>query len=557
MTQKKETSALVRELKAASEDFEFYPTTDNMIDAVICDIKDNNMNYLQLNLLEIGCGDCRVGRRIMDNMRISEYHVIEKSNIHIQNLPNYATFFGADFNETSIINNYYNVIFCNPPYSEYEHWAANIIMNAYCAGLYLVIPKRWHNSELIKQAIKARGALVKVLLEDDFLEADRAARAKVEVIRIYWRDDIRFKDEEGKSDKYYIHRKSNDPFDIAFNDLFNFDELNLDEKEDSQTGAIAAFKQRKPIEQYVDCYNQDIERLINNYKAISKLDKALMNELGITDIDIIKKSIKTRIKSLKNDYWRKFIECYKPILERLTEKSRDEIYKRLLNDSLNIDFTVSNAYAMTILIIREVNNFTDSQIVDIFYKMADADNLINYKSNQKVFEKGKYRYNMGDTLEYYKNCKLDYRIVGTYFASSRWAVADVPFNIINDYLIVFKTLGFDSIFADKNDFRFATSETMNFYYKASNGEQRLLFDIKFYKKGTYHIRIAKEALLKLNIAIGLILGWIKTAEEAAEEMQEDLEDVKEAFEHIEQNIRIEFKPEDRQGLNNLLMLPNM
>jgi hypothetical protein len=54
-------------------------------------------------------------------------------------------------------------------------------------------------------------------------------------------------------------------------------------------------------------------------------------------------------------------------------------------------------------------------------------------------------------------------------------------------------------------------------------------EVRAYKKGTIHIKFASEFMLALNVEVGRLKGWIHSAQQAAEELGEDLEAVKAVF----------------------------
>ena len=99
-------------------------------------------------------------------------------------------------------------IFCNPPYSEFEEWAEKIILEGNSKKIVLVIPERWRNSERIKFALEKRKYTFDSIGFFDFQNAERKARANVEVIGV--RPDAEFIN----GSRY--DRNVTDPFDTWF-----------------------------------------------------------------------------------------------------------------------------------------------------------------------------------------------------------------------------------------------------------------------------------------------------------------------------------------------------
>jgi hypothetical protein len=125
---------------------------------------------------------------------------------------------------------------------------------------------------------------------------------------------------------------------------------------------------------------------------------------------------------------------------------------------------------------------------------------------------------------------LEYRLVCNYWYSTDWQgrtdVAELK-DIINDYIVIARTLGMSLNFLTCDDYIDVGHKITYRYTKQDKIVE--LFDIRFYKKGTYHIRLSQEFALRLNVAIAKLFGWVTSAEQAAEELQENLSDVAEAF----------------------------
>ena len=183
------TTKLVKQIKENNQDFEWYATTDEILDTVKASIHKSNKTRFsdgieKYSLLDCGAGDGRVLRSI--GHEYGDKYAIEKSTILLNELDKDTYVIGTDFHESTLIDKNVDVIFCNPPYSEYEQWSSKIIQEANAKHIYLVIPDRWRNSRLISNALKLRKAdeSAKVIGNFDFLNADRAARAHVDILYI-------------------------------------------------------------------------------------------------------------------------------------------------------------------------------------------------------------------------------------------------------------------------------------------------------------------------------------------------------------------------------------
>ena len=200
----KQLSLLIEELKQNNQLFEFYPTTKEMIRPIYARLDSKT------DILDIGCGTCNLRKFIKEfdeeknqkylndidlyNKKLIErypdspntwhgkYFVIEKSQILINKLDKDVIVLGTDFYNTLLIDKKADVYFCNPPYSEFEEWTIEILKNGNCNKAYLIIPERWKNNERINLILSEYNIAYTILGSFDFSNAERQARAKVDVI---------------------------------------------------------------------------------------------------------------------------------------------------------------------------------------------------------------------------------------------------------------------------------------------------------------------------------------------------------------------------------------
>lgn len=531
------TNHLVRTLKQNGEDFEFYPTTNAMIQVIADDLKNKayrrNESQYQ-SILEIGAGDCRVSKSLKEFECVSQIYVIEKVVTHIKNLPPMATLVGTEFLETNLSGIEAEIVFSNPPYSMYELWASNIIANSFASVIYLILPSRWVNSPAIKRALDSRNMVAKIIGTDDFLDADRTARAKVDILRICDKAKIISHAQQEPHRKLFashlefIMGNKSDPLAQLFDDFEKIDDNSFDSSDSERIHEI--FAKADTIEELVIFYNHDLAKIQRDFDGIKQVSPLLLKKFGVNR-DTVLETIKHSTSKLKNDYWSEFLNCYEPIVQRLTRASRNSIYKTLLDEAKKIDFTVSNCYAMTLIAIERANDYTDRQIKNLFETHINKENIAAYKSNSKVFENNSWRYSREDKIAYFARCKLEYRLVCDYYLEYTYspnAIANQLQSIINDYIVVARTLNMDARFDMVDDL--SIGEKIEAYCFDGKAVRQVLFDIRFYKKGTYHIRLGKEFALRLNVAIGKLYGWLNTAKQASDELGEKLADVQAVFE---------------------------
>ena len=178
-------SSLLDLVKQNNEDFEWYPTTNEMLEVLmkrIVEIREEKHLSTE-SMLDIGAGDGRVLKYFDKDLRLDNIHAIEKSRTLIDSMDRNILVVGSDFNQTSLIEKTYDLVFCNPPYSSYKEWVMRILRETNSMFIALVIPSRWQQDSDIKRVIESRKGLEYEVLEStDFLNAERSARAKVDIV---------------------------------------------------------------------------------------------------------------------------------------------------------------------------------------------------------------------------------------------------------------------------------------------------------------------------------------------------------------------------------------
>jgi hypothetical protein len=529
------TLQVVESLKAAGEDFEWYPSTDAMLQAVAncCgDVK---------SLLDIGAGDGRALKRIQqfsqaihdrlaaqkDNYNhrslIDSLYAIEKSPIHIQNMPPNIAIVGTDFLQQSLIDKDVDAVFCNPPYSQYEEWAVKILQEAYCKYVFLILPERWKDSPAITAALKKRNTTARSIWAGDFTAADRPARARVEILQISLT--------QGRADSYDRKGKQ-DPFDVWFDEVFpEFDKISQDKEEESdyrknETEAKRLHEKIVPganlIETLAELYRGEMDSLYKNYRSLCDIDPVLLQELGVKQEDV-KRGLRLKIDGTKNRYWTELFDHLDKITSRLTKATRRAMIEKL-RSSCNVDFTVDNAYAVVLWAIKNANEYINDQLVALFRDLSEPESVKNYKSNQKTWEKDHWRYKAEDHSRY----TLDYRIVvqrqggiDTTGYSSRGTngLETKGHSFLQDIMTIANNLGLISNYGrDSESMVWESGKENTFYTVGSDKNSKLLMSVRAYQNGNLHIKFDQEFIKTLNIEASRLLGWIKTPEQAAEEM---------------------------------------
>lgn len=507
---------LLEQVKAANEDFEWYPTTMRMIQLVASKMGSNAKA-----ILDIGAGDGRVLKILATKCTEAKLYAIEKSNVLIQAQPDDVIPVGTDLYEQNLACLEVDYIFCNPPYSEYESWTSMIIESGYARYAYLIIPQRWADSAIIAESLKKRGAVARVVGSDHFLDAERSARAVVDIL------EIRFpRKANGYSDEV------KDPFDIWFDATIDTFDKPEEPAPVDVGGDIAKTRKHNSIIDLVEAYNEEYNRLESNYKAIFTLDLAILKELGVNKA-AVRDGIKIKMAGLKNKYWALMFERLDAITSRLCTETKKRFLAQL-NGRNAIAFTATNAYAVVLWAIKNANKYYNQQLVKLFKDLSVFDGVNNYKSNQKTWEKSGWRY----MAEEHSHYALDYRIVhegsGGIVDEGTWHKYDYPGNLykgrhelIADIIAVFSNLGFSLGDNQKSSHeREWFSNSSQVFY---SNRQTMLFEVKAFKNGNAHFRFMPAAIKALNVEAGRLLGWLKSPDDVVAQLGYSAADAKQYF----------------------------
>lgn len=556
------TSALVNLLKENNQDFEFYPTTKEMIESIYFDLATKDRHYKAYSVLDVGAGNggffekfkqirqevkehniaigCNkdedwhyqensqeIFKQVKPKAEIITKYAIEKSEILINQMSANIMLIGTDFWEQTLIDKEVDVIFSNPPYSQFEDWSAKIIREAHAAVIYLIIPQRWQNSQLLKDCIEARKATAKIINEFDFSDAERVARAKVHIVKINLISD---------EERAYRRDKLSDPFDVWFENVFKIQAEKRSDRSWSEEKEEERYKNqerqseienelvagRDLVQVLVALYQRDLNELMKTYQVLGTIDAKLMKELGVK-LEEVKKNLKMKIQGLKNLYWSEIFSKLSNIKERLCSSQRSALLGKL---DRSIDFTESNIYGVLIWVIKNANQYLDQQIKDLFEKLTEREGIRNYKSNQTTWEKDGWRYRDQEKSHY---C-LDYRIVtrGYWEGYSEKRLSQRTIDLIDDIMTVANNLGFDGQSSKSFgwDYKPSYGEKQEFYMRPNwqndNSIKRNLFmEVRFYKNGNVHLKINQDFMKAFNIEVARLNGWVRSADDIMNEFPDE------------------------------------
>lgn len=534
-------NALIETLKEAGQDYEFYPTTPEMLDVIVKRIFEKSENYEEwdhwsqkmwtgkrtlfeqiqryfnnaIDILDIGAGagafkkafDKYVEGIESESRRWNFYnfYAIEKSRILLERLMDAGySIVGTDFDESTLVSKSADIVFCNPPYSVYENWTCRIISEIQADYIFLIIPERWKENKRIAKLLKETRAKVEILWKGDFLDGERAARAKVEILLI----------------KRRLH--TDELFDRWFDETFQPAQEVKEESSEEKSERLGneMIQAENQIDYLVNSYNGELERLIQNYRAICSLDSALLKEIGLKK-ESIQKSFLEKINGLKKTYWNTVFTKLAPVTDRLTYKTRDKMRERFTAKQ-SVDFTAGNIYALLIYVCRKASDYYDEQITDFYLGISDEENVKPYKSNQRVFDKEQhrwhYRWNEPENFDPYM---LDYRIVTQSSVVSKMEQIKEKRQIHN-LKAVANTMGFTI-----GDF----TPTYRYGQKGLiyDGNGKVFCEFRIYKNGNTHLKLCREFVTALNVYIGRKFGWLKDKSDIVREFEPDQVPVAEQY----------------------------
>lgn len=513
------TLSLVEEIKQAGEDFEWYPTTDEIIHRLLCcmpEYSNRGNGYGKYeSFLDIGAGNGKVLRAVKGKFEHFDAYAIEKSAILRQQIPDSAYIIGTDFYEQSLLDKAIDITFCNPPYSDYETWAVKIIRESASELVFLVLPVRWEDNTAIADALKYRGADAKSVDCFSFANAERRARCEVNLIKIKL---------SGNTDDAF-----NREFSGIFPDLREKTAGSDPESMPDHGERDSKFSHLVPgsnyIKSLVEMYRADIARVKCNYEAVGQLDPDVLRELGTNSAKVCE-MLRQRLKGLKNLYWKELISRMKEVTDRLTSKRRAGLLTEL-NKCGAVDFTEGNSYAVILWIIRRSNSVIDSQLIETYETMLEKANVRNYKSNEKVYEWDRWRYN----AEMPTHVCLDYRIVlervggmKKEWSSTRLDARACEF--IADLLTIANNIGFEC--ETQQGERLNHYDTGKYWDPGKpqvfgctyREKYDVVFEVKAFLNGNLHVRLNQKFALALNVEYGRLKGWIHSKGQAAEEIRD-------------------------------------
>jgi hypothetical protein len=519
----------VEALKFSNEDFEWYPTTDEILLAMRNDLRclfkkeiigswhDRGLFYTQgkkdetgcvKSFLDVGAGDGRVFAQFKGgkNLQVDDFYAIEKAQHFAEELIQGDVFLiGRDFFRTSLIDKHYSVIFSNPPYAQYMPWVVRLLQEANFGIMYLVIPVRWEQNQEIM--LHAKRYDVETLGEYDFLDGDRPARARVNLIRL-------MKPRRKIEGRYYEPKEDGDD---AF-DRWIYEHLGKFENPDPETEKKIEHEtnlklKNGTIADLVENYEYEMNSLLEAFKALGKLPVRIVEDLGMNKDKIISQ-IKENISNLKDKHWRFAFGRLDAINRRLTRETSRKMLNRM-NEFRSLDFNEDNIYSVVLWVIKNFNRYTGEQILEVFDALTSQGYIKAYKSNVH-WSKDDWRYTKGEGKP--DKYILDYRLV-THCYVPKWGDPD---SIITDLMVICECLGYPIPSWEQPDY--TQDGSLQEFHTRYMGRDRtyqekkeIAFTARLYLNNNLHLKINEKIMLKFNIEVARLRHWINGPEDIERE----------------------------------------
>ncbi len=300
-------------------------------------------------------------------------------------------------------------------------------------------------------------------------------------------------------------------------DLNEWDQEKI-KKENIKNKLVNAEQSKAKI--LVDLYNDEITTLYNHFKAIAGLDVDILETIGISK-NAVKEALKKKASGTKTRYWRLALDELAEITDRLTSKTRENLFNNF--KSLHtVDFTLENLYPVILWVIKNANEYYNDQIIDFFKELSSPANVKPYKSNQKVFERCKWRHNNFKDPEKISHYTLDYRIIMSSPFRTEWYSGKLDTyqhgakQTLQDIFTIANNLGFKIGLCDMPKVH---GEKCTVLYDKSD---KVFMEYRVYKNENMHVKFDIEFMKALNVEVSRLLGWIKKPEDIKKEFPAEM-----------------------------------
>lgn len=566
--------SLIQTLKTHDQDFEFYPTTNEILVKIAETLKgylraygDDKRSYKNggFTILDVCAGDGNALLTLKQQLEKADFiclQGIEKSPMLYSMWDNSINLVGTDFFQENLHSKTANVLFCNPPFSQTETWFKRLLTehSSRVQHIFFVCPSKqglsdkyrdmFNDFKFAKDSKNHYDISMTVLQNENgetfsFENADRSARVDTVILHIDLHKYAEYRDFE-RSDR-----------DALFAQYFPELQNKLEHSEDYSYKRKAREEKSKELESFmlsqageqdlvkilVDSFCAERNEFLDAYNKLNDVPTLLLDKLDI-DLSKAKNLLFKTLQELDTQYWSKLFKLYEPLKQKLTSSSVNRLMKYV--SERNIAFNYDNCLAVTLLAVQKTNEMIVQQLLDKYKHWAEVGNYKAYKSNQRLFNEGRFKdciapedltnnWSYGSDKKRWHEVsidnimpfsigerkKLEYRIVDCHLSFSggySWAGFDPnssAMQAVHDIIIIARNLGYTvSDFEQTCDY----GDRVSVYATDRNGKNIVLFDFKVFKNGNAHFFLNKGLMIDIMLVVGKYLGWVHTKEQVMDDL---------------------------------------
>lgn len=383
-------------------------------------------------------------------------------------------------------NKYYDLIFCNLPFSDCEHHLLKCIeIQGRIGGKIVAITsasvlKNPFSNTRQELAVKLQELNADIeYIQDGFIDAERSTGVEIAIIYI----DIPLMDKETIFEREF--RRDN--HDIKFE---NFNSIAI---------------KRNKLEQLVFEYQLVIDSTIKLFEEKVKIDKlldgfGLENKVSISnDLTRAEKiTVNDFIESTNQTFWDKFITETK-FSDRLPSKLKDK-FRSNMQKQRNISFNLENVRYFYEELMKAIPESYEENANRIFDELT-------YKSHysERDWNKNIHMFNGWKTNDAYK---IGAKNIVTFSSCYMYGLP----TILTDLIIIFENLsGIRDTLGDKYNGAGKTyyQKILKSIERCEKGIDMQFFTLDVYKKGTIHIKYKDMKLVEqFNVIVSKYKKWL-------------------------------------------------
>jgi hypothetical protein len=460
---------------------EFYPTPSEVIEKMI-----NGHDLTNKVILEPSAGKGDILKFIAQNFHGTQRLFCEITPDLAKLSSQYGSFLKADFfdlRENDIAN--VDFIFMNPPFSN----AAKHINHAYniapdgCTIVALMNESNLYTNRNYKETseleFKINNYGFKESLGNVFSDAERETNVSVAMVTIY---------KPLRNEKDYFESID---FDLESEDAYEFSD---------------GIKPFNYIESLVNRYTAAVKEYENVLHSANKMNDLIGEYANKLTFTIKQGEFETSFEKFKVDLrkrmWGKILN--KLDLKKFSTRSMKRNFDKFFEQQKQVPFSVKNIQKLLMVVIGTYESRINEAIIDAFDRISDHSSD-NKRTHNEVWKTNKY-------------CEVGEKFILNYICHVGYH-GKVSLNYNGQNAVIFDDLvkalcytkgikigAFPTLYyvVSSNKFDFGT--WYNFY---GEGVALPLLQIKFFKKGTMHVRFAdKDDANRLNRKVAEIRGFV-------------------------------------------------